>query len=107
MTLIDRLQGLLAAGRDGAHIRVSLAQACMGRGDGRDAVGHLEQALRLEPGYSAAWKAYGRALVMERRTDEARTAYRRGIEAARQAGDRQSEREMQVFLRRLEKGAAT
>lgn len=75
----------------------------MGRGDARDAIDHLEQAVKMEPEYTAAWKAYGRALAMERRDEEARDAYQRGIEVARASGDRQAVREMEVFLRRLDK----
>jgi len=37
------------------------------------------------------------------RDEEALEAYRRGIEAAKQKGDRQAEKEMTVFARRIEK----
>ncbi|MGH8225484.1 MAG: tetratricopeptide repeat protein [Gammaproteobacteria bacterium] len=103
MSLQERLEGLLAAGKDGAPLRVSLAQACLGRGDTTDAIAHLKQAVKLDPAYTAAWKAYGRALAMEGKNARARETYRRGLEVARAAGDRQAEREIQVFLRRLEK----
>ncbi|MGH8161803.1 MAG: tetratricopeptide repeat protein [Gammaproteobacteria bacterium] len=103
MSLTDRLEGLLAAGKENAPLRVSLAQAAMGRGDARDAITHLEQAVKLDPDYTAAWKAYGRALAMEGHDEEARKAYRRGLEVARSAGDRQATREIGVFLRRLDK----
>jgi Tfp pilus assembly protein PilF len=101
MSLTDKLRGLLEAGRDGAPLRVSLAQAALGRGDAHDAITHLERAVKLDPDYTAAWKTYGRALAMESRDEEARKAYRRGLEVARKAGDRQAEREIGVFLRRL------
>ena len=39
------------------------------------------------------------------RNAEALAAYRQGIEAARKKGDRQAEKEMTVFMRRLEKAA--
>jgi Tfp pilus assembly protein PilF len=58
-----------------------------------------------DPGYSAAWKALGRALQDSGASDEALEAYRRGIEAARAKGDRQAEKEMTVFMKRLEKAA--
>ncbi|HEX5313656.1 MAG TPA: tetratricopeptide repeat protein [Gammaproteobacteria bacterium] len=102
MNLDERLQGLLGQGHDGAPLRVSLALACLGRGDPANAIVHLERALALDPDYSAAWKTYGRALLTDARDEEARAAWERGIAAARAAGDRQSEREMQVFLRRLD-----
>lgn len=103
MDLHERLEALLAAGRDAAPLRVSLALACLGRGDGADAVNHLERALELDPGYTAAWKAYGRALAMSGRDADAAAAWRRGLARARETGDRQAEREMQVYLRRLER----
>jgi hypothetical protein len=37
------------------------------------------------------------------RAEEALQAYRQGIEAARKKGDRQAEKEMAVFARRIEK----
>jgi Tfp pilus assembly protein PilF len=103
MSLHERLEGLLAEGKDGAPLRVSLALACMGHGNATEAINHLERAVALDPGYSAAWKAYGRVLAMDGKNMQASAAYRRGLEAARAAGDRQAEREMQVFLKRLEK----
>lgn len=103
MSLQQRLEGLLAQGRDAAPLRVSLALACMGRGDATDAIAHLERAVEMDPAYTAAWKAYGRALAMDGQDTRAREAYRRGLETARAAGDRQAEREIQVFLRRLDK----
>ncbi|MGH8428693.1 MAG: tetratricopeptide repeat protein [Gammaproteobacteria bacterium] len=107
MSLQERLEGLLAEGKDGAPLRVSLALACMGHGNAAEAINHLKRAVALDSGYSAAWKTYGRALAMEGKNVQARAAYQRGLEVARAAGDRQAEREMQVFLNRLEKQART
>jgi len=104
MSLEERLRKLIAGGHDAAPARVSLAQACLGRGDAADAMEHLERALQLDPAYTAAWKIYGRALHQEGRGEEAARAWRRGLELAREHGDRQAEREMQVFLKRLERG---
>jgi hypothetical protein len=55
-----------------------------------------------DPLYSAAWKALGR-LLADTRPQEALEAFRQGIEAAKRKGDRQAEKEMAVFARRLEK----
>lgn len=103
MSLHERLEALLKGGHDGAPSRVSLALACLGRGDAADALAHLERAIELDPGYTAAWKAYGRALAMSGRDAEAIEAWQRGIQCARAAGDRQAEREMQVFVKRAQK----
>jgi cytochrome c-type biogenesis protein CcmH/NrfG len=56
-----------------------------------------------DPLYSAAWKALGKALADAGRSDEALEAYRRGVEAAKRKGDKQAEKEMTVFARRLER----
>lgn len=103
MSVEDKLRALLAEGKDAAPLRVSLAQACLARGDTADAIANLERAVELNGNYSAAWKLYGRALLNARREREAGLAWKRGIQVAAQRGDRQAEREMKVFLRRLEK----
>ena len=45
----------------------------------------------------------GKALADGGRTQGALEAYRRGIEAAQAKGDKQAEKEMKVFARRLER----
>ncbi len=103
MGLEEKLEALLAAGRDAPQLRVSLAQACLARDDTEAAIGHLEQALKLDADYTAAWKFYGRALLAAGRAPEARAAWQSGLEAAERHGDRQAGREMQVFMKRLDK----
>lgn len=103
MSLEERLDALIAGGRDAAPIRVSLAQACLGRGDTAQALSHLERAIELDAGYTAAWKIYGRALHQAGREREAGDAWRRGLALARTHGDRQAEHEIRVFLKRLER----
>lgn len=103
MSVEDRLRALLAEGKDAAPLRVSLAQACLARGNTADAIANLERAVELNSNYSAAWKLYGRALLNAGRPREAGAAWKQGIVVASQRGDRQAEREMKVFLKRLEK----
>lgn len=102
MSIEEKLQALLAEGKDAAPIRVSLAQACLARGNTADAIANLKRAVELNGNYSAAWKLYGRALLNAGREREAGAAWKRGIDVAAQRGDRQAEREMKVFLKRLE-----
>ena len=102
--LIANLEKLLGTPRDGALLRYSLGSEYLKAGERGRGIEHLREALRRDPQYSAAWKALGRALAEAGRTDEAREAYARGIEAARAKGDRQAEKEMTVFARRLERG---
>ncbi|NNM00711.1 MAG: hypothetical protein HKO62_08180 [Gammaproteobacteria bacterium] len=56
----------------------------------------------MNPDYSAAWKLLGKALASAGDTAAARTAYESGIACAERMGDKQAQREMQVFLKRLD-----
>jgi predicted Zn-dependent protease len=101
---IDRLRVLCGGPRDGALLRVTLANALLARGDAVAAIAELHRALAFDPDYSAAWKLLGKTLVDSDDTAAAAEAYRAGVAAANKRGDKQAEKEMQVFLRRLEKG---
>ena len=103
MGMIENFEAMLASGQDNALLRYSLGNAYLKAGDPARAVAHLGEAVRQDPGYSAAWKAYGKALGEAGRSAEAAEAYRRGIEAAEERGDIQAAKEMRVFLKRLEK----
>jgi predicted Zn-dependent protease len=103
--LIERLEALLAAGKDNALLRFSLGSAYLKAGDPASACPHLARALEHDPEYSAAWKLYGKALAESGQADAALSAYRRGIEVAERKGDKQAAREMQVFARRIERAA--
>ena len=103
--MISALEKMLGTARDGALLRYSLGLEYAKAGDPGRAAQFLRDAVERDPHYSAAWKALGRALESAGRADEALEAYRRGIEAARGKGDRQAEKEMTVFRRRLEKAA--
>jgi tetratricopeptide (TPR) repeat protein len=101
--MISGLEKLLGTPRDGALLRYSLGLEYQKAGSPDKALEHLREAVRRDPLYSAAWKALGRVLSDLQRPGEALEAYRNGIEAARKKGDRQAEKEMTVFARRLEK----
>ena len=62
--------------------------------------------MRLDPEYSAAWKALGRALTAAGRDAEALAAYERGTKVAERRGDQQAAKEMRVFSKRLQRAAA-
>lgn len=102
---VDALEKMLAAGNDSAMLRFTLGKAYLDRGETSRAIGHLREAVRLDSQYSAAWKWLGRALAAAERNDEAMHAFREGIAVASAKGDKQASREMQVFMRRLEKAA--
>ena len=97
---------MLEAGKEGALLRFSLGNEYMKAGDAANAALHLRRAVELDPGYTAAWKLLGRALVDGGHADEALAAYNAGIAVATRRGDKQAQKEMQVFARRIEKALA-
>jgi len=101
--MISSLEKLLGTPRDGALLRYSLGLEYAKAGEREKAIGFLRDAVTRDPLYSVAWKALGGELAASGRADEALDAYRRGIDAAQAKGDRQAEKEMTVFARRLEK----
>lgn len=103
MDTIARFEALLAAGTDNGMLRLTLGQAYLKRGDADAAAAHLEEAVRHDPDYSAAWKLLGRAEMARGDAEAARTALESGIEVATRRGDKQTVREIQVFLKRLDR----
>ena len=103
--MIDKLEALLAAGQDSASLRFALANHYLKSGHAERAIEHAEVAVSLDPNYSAAWRLLGQAQVSAQRPDDAVRSFERGIVVARTSGDRQVEKEMQVFLKRLRKAA--
>jgi len=101
--MISQLEKLLGTPRDGALLRYSLGLEHAKAGNHARAIEYLRDAVTRDPLYSAAWKMLGKSLAETQQPQEALAAYRQGIAAARQKGDRQAEREMTVFARKLEK----
>jgi Tfp pilus assembly protein PilF len=104
--LISSLEKLIGTPRDGALLRYSLGVEYLKAGEKPRAVEQLREAVRRDPDYSAAWKLLGKALLETDEPAQALEAWTHGIEAARRKGDRQAEKEMNVFARRLARSAA-
>ena len=103
MSLIERFESLLSGGKDNALLRFTLGGEYLKSGDAMKAAEHLRAAVAHDAAYSAAWKLLGKALADTGSLEEAKVAYRRGIEAAQGKGDMQAAKEMRVFLKRLER----
>ena len=101
-TLIANLRAQRGGPRDGALLRFSLGNALLASGDAADAAEELRQAVAWDPNYSAAWKLLGKACLALGDKAGAAEAWRQGIGVAQTRGDKQAEKEMTVFLRRLE-----
>lgn len=101
MAEIENLESMLARGQDNALLRFALGNAFIKYNKFAEAIEHLARAVEHDPGYSAAWKLYGKALVETGQNKKAADIYEQGISAAEQKGDMQAAREMRVFLKRL------
>jgi Tfp pilus assembly protein PilF len=98
---IETLLRLVGTPRDSAMLRLTLARLLSDRGDLAAAATHLEAALVMDAGYTAAWKELGKVRQKNADPAGAAEAWRQGIDKARANGDKQAEKEMTVFLRRL------
>jgi len=67
------------------------------------AVEHLREAVVLNPDYSTAWKVLGRVLADQEQYQDALEAYDAGLAAAATKGDKQVEKEITVFRKRVVK----
>jgi len=103
---IERLEKLLDSPRDGSLLRFSLGLEYLKIENTDKAIAYLHDAVARDAGYSAAWRALGKALESAGNSGDALDAYRKGIAAAHGKGDKQAEREMTVFARRIEKRIA-
>ena len=104
--LSARLRKQVDGPRDGALLRFSLGNALLAEGDVVSAIVEFQSATRFDPNYSAAWKLLGNALSASGDRASAIDAYAHGIKVADARGDKQAAKEMQVFLRRLNKQGA-
>lgn len=101
--MIPRFEAMLEAGQDSPMLRLSLANALVAAGRTGDAVPHLERALEQDASYSAAWKLLGRSLLDLGEPARALEVCERGAAVARDRGDLQAAKEMEVFARRARK----
>jgi len=82
-------------------LRLTLARLLIQEQKWNQAAEHLESAVLQDPDYSAAWKELGQVRRAIGQNEAALNAWRKGIETARCKGDKQAEKEMAVFVRRL------
>ena len=103
MSTVESFEAMLTKGMDGDMLRFSLGNAYWKQQNFNAAITHLQKAVEFNNDYSAAWKTLGRVLVDADRLDEASVAYLSGLEAAERKGDKQTAKEITVFIKRLNK----
>jgi Tfp pilus assembly protein PilF len=101
--MLRELLTLLESGSDSAVLRFSIGSAYLKEHDLKQAKLHLAKAIEFDPEYSAAWKLYGKTLQQLSEHDLAEQVLTRGIKVANEKGDIQAAKEMEVFLKRVQK----
>jgi len=101
--MIERLEKMLADGRDDPMLRFGLGSAYFNKDEWQLAVQHLQVCIEQDENYSAAYKLLGKAHFKLGDQVAAKTVFDTGLAVAKKQGDKQSEKEMSVFLRKLDK----
>ena len=96
---------MLAKGVDNSLLRFGLGKGYLDLGENIKAVEHFQRCVEIDPKYSAAWKLLGKAHQALENYPAARQAWEQGLDAAKAHGDKQAEKEMTVFLKKLERQA--
>ncbi|TWC39608.1 tetratricopeptide repeat protein [Pseudomonas sp. SJZ079] len=99
----ESLEKLLAKGMDNALLRFGLGKGYLDAGEFARAAEHLQRCVEFDPKYSAAWKLLGKAQLEQGDSRAAEQAWQQGIAAAQGHGDKQAEKEMTVFIKRLQR----
>ncbi len=102
----EMFRKLLEKDPDNPMILFSLGNELFKEGEYAQARDHLRRAVENKPDYSVAYRTLGRAHYELREDAEARRVFTMGREVAQKNGDLQTVREIDVFMRRLEKREA-
>ena len=99
----ELLEKLIDNGRDSYEARLAAGQARLKNGDLDEAIAHFREATAQAPQHTMAWQELGKALEANNEPEAAHEVWERGIAAARANGDKQAEKVMGVWLKRLSK----
>ena len=103
MSLTENLEHMLANGNDSTMLRFGLGSAYFNDKNYQQAIPHLQKCVELDNSYSAAYKLLGRAQIKIGLNEQAKLTLETGLKQAALSGDKQTEREIAVFLKKLEK----
>ena len=99
----DMFRKLLERDPDNPMVLYSLGNELFKEGRYGEARDLLQRAVENKPDYSVAYRMLGRTHFELYENTEARSVFLQGQEVARKNGDLQTVKEIDVFLRRLEK----
>ena len=99
----DMFRKLLEKDPDNPMVLCSLGIELFKEGRYLEAREHLRRAIENKPDYSVAYRMLGRTHYELHENVEARRIFTKGREVAQENGDLQTVREIDVFLRRLDR----
>jgi len=99
----DMFRKLLERDPDNPMILYSLGNELFKAKNYPEAREYLNRAVENKPDYSVAYRMLGRTLYELGENDGARRVFTEGREVARKNGDLQTVKEIDVFVRRLER----
>ena len=99
----EMFRKLLEKDPENPMILCSMGIELFKEGRHQEAREHLARAVENKPDYSVAYRMLGRAHYELHENAEARGVFARGREVAQENGDLQTVKEIDVFLRRLDK----
>ncbi|HEX6710012.1 MAG TPA: tetratricopeptide repeat protein [Rubrobacter sp.] len=100
---LDMFRKLLERDPRNPMVLYSLGNELFKEGRYGEATDHFKRAVENKPDYSVAYRMLGRAHYELHENTEARNVFLKGKEVAHENGDLQTVKEIDVFLRRLEK----
>lgn len=103
MAMTDNLEKMLASGRDDAMLRFGLGSAYFNSKDYAKAVPHLQACIAHDESYSAAYKLLGKSHFQLKDYQQAKQVLDEGLAIANAGGDKQSVKEIEVFLKKIAK----
>ncbi len=98
----EQIETMLTENPSDPFLNYCLAMEWVSAGDDDAAVRAFSRLIELDANYVPAYLQAGQALSRRGRTEEARTMFQHGIQAAQRTGDQHSQGEMQSFLEGLE-----
>ncbi|MEE9333886.1 MAG: tetratricopeptide repeat protein [Granulosicoccaceae bacterium] len=101
MNPIETFEKMLASGQDNDMLRFTLGNAYFTAKDFTVAAEHFAKAVAHNKEYSAAWKMLGRSYASLEQHAQALTAFDAGMAVAAKNGDKQTEKEITVFRKRV------
>lgn len=102
----EMFRKLLQRDESNPMVLYSLGNELFKEGRHAEARDHLKRAVENKPDYSVAYRTLGRAHFELGEDDEAKRVFEEGRRVAGANGDLQTVREIDVFMKRLEKRAA-